>query len=130
MKVRRGLVHVQHHVEHMEMGIALLKGLCELCQRLRCPLATLCAAAAVVQVANLEDGLMEQLLLLALPDMLVIVRDLISGLFLPGVVALQRRVKQLVIDLLQILVDKDDVLPRPATVYISAAFLLVFFHSF
>ena len=62
---------------------------------------------------------MEQLLLLTLPDMLVIVLDLISGLFLPGVVDLQRRVKQLVIDPLQILVDKDDVLPRPVTVYIS-----------
>jgi hypothetical protein len=62
---------------------------------------------------------MEQLLLLTLPDMLVIVRDLISGLFLPGVVDLQRRVKQLVIDLLQILVDKDDVLPRPVAVYIG-----------
>ena len=65
MKVRRGLIHVQHHVEHIEMGIALLKGLCERCQRLRCPLAALRTAAAVIQIADLEDGLMEQLLLLA-----------------------------------------------------------------
>ena len=119
MKVRRGLVHVQHHVEHPEMGVALLKGFCELCQRLGCPPATIRAAAAVAEISDLEDGLMEQLLLLTLPDMLVIVRDLISGLFLPGVVDLQRRVKQLVIDLLQILVDKDDVLPRPVAVYIG-----------
>jgi hypothetical protein len=62
---------------------------------------------------------MEQLLLLALPDMLVVVWDLVPCLFLPGVVALQRLVKQLVIDLLQILVDKDDVLPRPVPVYIG-----------
>lgn len=87
MKVRRGLVHVQHHVEHMEMGIALLKGLCELCQCLRCPLATLCTVAAVVQVADLEDGLMEQLLLLALPDMLVVVRDLVPCFFFPALYA-------------------------------------------
>lgn len=106
-------------------GVALLKGFCELRQRLGCPPATLRAAAAVAEISDLEDGLMEQLLLLALPDMLVIVRDLISGLFLPGVVALQRRVKQLVIDLLQILVDKDDVLPRPATVYIGCCELPV-----
>lgn len=119
MKVRRGLVHMQHHVEHPEMGVALLKGFCELRQRLGCPPATLRAAAAVAEISDLEDGLMEQLLLLTLPDMLVIVRDLISGLFLPGVVDLQRRVKQLVIDLLQILVDKDDVLPRPVAVYIG-----------
>ena len=100
-------------------GVALLKGFCELRQRLGCPPATLRAAAAVAEISDLEDGLMEQLLLLTLPDMLVIVRDLISGLFLPGVVDLQRRVKQLVIDLLQILVDKDDVLPRPVAVYIG-----------
>ena len=110
---------MQHHVEHPEMGVALLKGFCELRQRLGCPPATLRAAAAVAEISDLEDGLMEQLLLLTLPDMLVIVRDLISGLFLPGVVDLQRRVKQLVIDLLQILVDKDDVLPRPVAVYIG-----------
>ena len=97
MKVRRGLVHVQHHVEHPEMGVALLKGFCELRQRLGCPPATLRAAAAVAEISDLKDGLMEQLLLLTLPDMLVIVLDLISGLFLPGVVDLQRRVKQLVI---------------------------------
>lgn len=71
MKVRRGLVHVQHHVEHPEMGVALLKGFCELRQRLGCPLAALRAAAAVAEIADLEDGLMEQLLLLALPDSLM-----------------------------------------------------------
>lgn len=53
----------------MELGIALLKGLCELCQRLRCPLTVLRAAAAVIQVSDLEDSFMEQLLLLALPVM-------------------------------------------------------------
>lgn len=76
MKVRRGLVHMQHHVEHMEMGIPLLKALCVLNQSLGCPPATLRAAAAVAEISDLEDGLMEQLLLLTLPDMLVIVRDL------------------------------------------------------
>ena len=125
MKVRRGLIHVQHHVEHIEMGVPLLKGLCELCQRLRCPLAALRTVAAVVQVADLEDGLMEQLLLLALPDMLVVVQDLIPCLFLPGVVCLQRLAEQLVIGLLQILVDENNILPRPLTVYIGGGELPV-----
>ena len=66
MKVRRGLVHMQHHVEHPEMGVALLKGFCELRQRLGCPPATLRAAAAVAEISDLEDGRMEQLLLLIL----------------------------------------------------------------
>ena len=102
MKVRRGFVHVQHHVEHMEMGIPLLKALCVLNQSLRCPLAALRTAAAVIQIADLEDGLMEQLLLLALPDMLVVVWDLIPCLFLPGVVCLQ------------CLVEDSSVMPSPA----------------
>lgn len=38
--------------------------------------------------------------------MLVVVRDLIPGLFLPCIVSLQCFVKQLVINLLQILIDK------------------------
>ena len=97
MKVRRGFVHVQHHVEHMEMGIPLLKALCVLNQSLRCPLAALRTAAAVIQIADLEDGLMEQLLLLALPDMLVVVWDLIPCLFLPGVVCLQCLVEDLMV---------------------------------
>ena len=100
MKVRRGFVHVQHHVEHMEMGIPLLKALCVLNQSLRCPLAALRTAAAVIQIADLEDGLMEQLLLLALPDMLVVVWDLIPCLFLPGVVCLQCLVEDLMVCLL------------------------------
>ena len=53
---------------------------------------------------------MEQLLLLALPDMLVVVRDLVSCLFLPGVVCLQSLAEQVIIGLLQILVDKNDIL--------------------
>lgn len=106
MKVRRGFVHVQHHVEHMEMGIPLLKALCVLNQSLRCPLAALRTAAAVIQIADLEDGLMEQLLLLALPDMLVVVWDLIPCLFLPGVVCLQCLVEDLMVDLFQIIVAK------------------------
>ena len=105
MKVRRGFVHVQHHVEHMEMGIPLLKALCVLNQSLRCPLAALRTAAAVIQIADLEDGLMEQLLLLALPDMLVVVWDLIPCLFLPGVVCLQCLVEDLMVDLFQIIVS-------------------------
>ena len=118
MKVRRGFVHVQHHVEHMEMGIPLLKALCVLNQSLRCPLAALRTAAAVIQIADLEDGLMEQLLLLALPDMLVVVWDLIPCLFLPGVVCLQCLVEDLMIDLFQIIVAKSHILLRPAPVYI------------
>lgn len=118
MKVRRGFVHVQHHVEHMEMGIPLLKALCVLNQSLRCPLAALRTAAAVIQIADLEDGLMEQLLLLALPDMLIVVWYLIPGLFLFGVVVGQGFIEKFVVHLFQILVAKDDILPRPAPVYI------------
>ena len=118
MKVRRGFVHVQHHVEHMEMGIPLLKALCVLNQSLRCPLAALRTAAAVIQIADLEDRFMEQLLLFPLADMLIVVGDLISGLFLLGVVGSQGLVEDLMVDLFQIIVAKSHILFRPAPVYI------------
>lgn len=51
--------------------------------------------------------------------MLVVVRDLIPGLFLPCIVSLQCFVKQLVINLLQILIDKYNILCRPLSVYIG-----------
>ena len=119
MKVRCGLVLVLYHVEHMEMGIALLKALCILGQHLCCPLIALRSAAAVIQVSDLEDIFMEQLLLLALPDMPIVVWDLVPCLFLPGVVCLQRLTEQIVIGLLQIIVDETNILPRPLTVYIG-----------
>ena len=58
MKVRRGLVHVQHHVEYMEVWVTLLKALCVFNQRLRRPLAALRTVAAVVQITDLKDSLM------------------------------------------------------------------------
>jgi AcrR family transcriptional regulator len=56
--------------------------------------------------------------LLALPDMLVVVWDLIPCLFLPGVVCLQCLVEDLMVDLFQIIVAKSHILLRPAPVYI------------
>ena len=61
---------------------------------------------------------MKYLLLLSLPDMLIIVCDLIPGLFLFGVVGGQGLVEDLVVDLFQIIVAVGHILLRPAPVYI------------
>ena len=118
MEVGRGLVHVQHHIEHPQMGIALLEGLRKFLESCRRPFPSRRAAAAVLQVADLEDRFMEQLLLFPLADMLIVVCDLIPGLFLFGVVGGQGFIEKLVVDLFQIVVAVGHILLRAAPVYI------------
>ena len=50
--------------------------------------------------------------------MLIVVRYLVPGLFLFGIVGGQGLVKDFVIDLFQIFVAKGHILPRPAPVYV------------
>ena len=100
------------------MGIALLEGLRKLFESGCRPFPSGGAASAVLQVADLEDCFMEQLLLFPLADMLIVVGDLIPGLFLFGIVGGQGFIEKFVVHLLQILVAKGDILPRPAPVYI------------
>ena len=115
----RGLVHVQHRIEHPQMGVALLEGLRKLLQHRSGPITVQRAASAIVLVADLEDDLMEQLLLLTLADMLIVVGYLIPGLFLLSVVRCQGFIEYQVIDLLQVLPAKGDVLGRPAPVNVG-----------
>ena len=86
MEVGRGLIHVQHHIEHPEMGIALLEGLRKFLESRCRPFPSRGAAPAVIQVADLEDRFVKYFLMLSLPDLLFIVWYLILGLFLFGVV--------------------------------------------
>ena len=50
--------------------------------------------------------------------MLIVVGDLIPGLFLFGIVGSQGLVEDLMVDLFQIIVAKSHILLRPAPVYI------------
>ena len=59
MEVRRGLVHVQHHIEHPQMGIALLEALRKFFESRCRPFPSGGAAPAVLQVADLEDRLVK-----------------------------------------------------------------------
>jgi len=101
------------------MGVALLKGFCELRQRLGCPLAALRAAAAVAEIADLEDGLMEQLLLLCSAGYARSSLGSCPLSFSSRRCSSPAPRQTAMIDLLQILVAKDDVLPRPVPVYIG-----------
>ena len=119
MDMGRGLVHVQHRIEYPQMGVALLERLRKLLQHRSGPITVQRAAAAIVLVADLEDDLMEQLLLFALADMLIVIGYLVPGLFLLGVVCSQGFIEYLMIDLFQILLAEGDVQPRPAPVDIG-----------
>ena len=50
--------------------------------------------------------------------MLIVIWYLVPGLFLFGIVGSQGFIEKFVVHLLQILVEKGDILPRPASVYI------------
>ena len=71
-----------------------------------------------VPVDDLENRFMEQLFLFTLPDMLIVVRYLISRFGFLCVVGCESFIKDHMIDLLQILVAENNVLLRPAPVYI------------
>ena len=78
MEMGRCLVHVQHHIEHPQMGVAFCKRLRKIFQSCRRPFSVRRTAPTVAHVADLEDRFMEQLFLFTLPDMLIVVRYLIS----------------------------------------------------
>ena len=112
----RGLVHVQHRIEHPQMGVALLERLRTFRQHRSGSIAVQSAASSIVLVADLKDNLMEQLLLFALTDMLIVVGNLVPGLFLPCVVRIQGFIEHMMIDLFQVLLAEGDVQSRPAPV--------------
>ena len=118
MEMGRCLVHVQHHIEHPQMGVAFCKRLRKIFQSCRRPFSVRRTAPTVAHVADLEDRFMEQLLLFPLADMLIVVCDLIPGLFLFGVVGGQGFIEKLVVDLFQIVVAVGHILLRAAPVYI------------
>ena len=119
MNMGSGLVHVQHRIEHPQVGIALLERLSKLRQHRSGSITVQRAATAIVLIADLEDDLVKQLLLFALADMLIVVGYLVPGLFLLCVVRSQGFIEHLMIDLFQILLAKGDVQPRPAPVDIG-----------
>ena len=109
-----GLLRCHRDKIDMEMGRCLGK----IFQSCRRPFSVRRTASAVDHVADLEDCFMEQLFLFALPDMLVVVRYLISCFGFLCVVGCESFIKNHVIDLLQILVVENNVLLCPAPVYI------------
>ena len=59
MEVGRGLVHMQHHIEHPQMRVALLEGRCKLFESFRRPFPSMGATPAVRQVTDLKDSLVK-----------------------------------------------------------------------
>ena len=100
------------------MGVAFCKRLRKIFQSCRRPFSVRRTAPTVAHVADLEDRFMEQLFLFTLPDMLIVVRYLISRFGFLCVVGCESFIKDHMIDLLQILVAENNVLLRPAPVYI------------
>ena len=118
MDVGRGLVHMNDRVEHPQVRVPFLKRLGKLFESCRSPFALRRLAAAVVLVADLEDDLMEKPLLLALFNVPIVVRDLISGLCFLCVVLRKGFIEKLMVDLFQIFPAQRNVLLGSGRIYI------------
>ncbi len=97
-------------IEHPQVRVPFLKRLGKLLESCRSPFTIRRLAAAVVLVADLEDDLMEKPLLLALFNVPIVVRDLISRLGFLCVVLRKGFIEKLVVDLFQIFPAQRDVL--------------------
>ena len=118
MDVRRGLVHMNDRIEHPQMWVPFLKCLGKLFESCRSPFSLRRLAAAVVLVADLEDDLMEKPLLLALFNVPIVVRDLISRLCFLCVILRKGFIEKLMVDLFQIFPAQRNVLLGSGRIYI------------
>ena len=107
MEMGRCLVHVQHHIEHPQMGACVLQKTPQNLSELPPPVLRPAYRTTVAHVADLEDRFMEQLFLFTLPDMLIVVRYLISRFRFSLRCRLRELLKDHMIDLLQILVAEN-----------------------
>ena len=105
-------------VEHPQVRVPFLKCLGKLFESCRSPFSLRRLAAAVVLVADLEDDLMEKPLLLALFNVPIVVRDLISRLCFLCVVLRKGFIEKFVVDLFQIFPAQRNVLLGSGRIYI------------
>src|SRR5574344_739937 len=113
MEMGRCLVHVQHHIEHPQMGVAFCKRLRKIFQSCRRPFSVRRTAPTVAHVADLEDRFMEQLFLFTLPDMLIVFWLLLRRPPIPTLVPCETLIQYLMINPLQILAAQTPLLLRP-----------------
>lgn len=106
-------------IEHPQMWVPFLKCLGKLFESCRSPFSLRRLAAAVVLVADLEDDLMEKPLLLALFNVPIVVRDLISRLCFLGIVLRKGFIEKLVVDLFQVFPAQRNVLLGSGRIYNS-----------
>jgi len=118
MDVGRGLVHMNDRIEHPQVRVPFLKCLGKLFESCRSPFSLRRLAAAVVLVADLEDDLMEKPLLLALFNVPIVVRDLISRLCFLCVILRKGFIEKLMVDLFQIFPAQRNVLLGSGRIYI------------
>ena len=97
-------------IEHPQVRVPFLKCLGKLFESCRSPFSLRRLAAAVVLVADLEDDLMEKPLLLALFNVPIVVRDLISRLCFLCVILRKGFIEKLMVDLFQIFPAQRNVL--------------------
>lgn len=96
-------------IEHTQVRISCLKVLGKLPKKLGCDLAYIRATGRIVLIADLENDFVIFLFLTAVSDVFVIVLDNPVITFLLGIILSKSFIKQLVIDLSDVIFDKGDV---------------------
>ena len=111
-------VHVEERSEHPQCLVTFLEALHILVQQFLCQCAVLGQDTHIIFVADLDDQLMEELFLLACPQVLIVVVDTAVLALLLGVVAVHCLVKQFVVHLLNRLIPVHDIQAATLRVYI------------
>ena len=118
VQMGRSFVHVEESPEHPQCRVPLLEALHILVQQFLCQCAILGQAPHIIFVADLDDQLMEELFLLACPQVLIVVGDTAVLALLLGIVTFHCLVKQFVVHLLNRLITVHDIQTAALRVYV------------
>ena len=118
VQMGRSFVHVEESPEHPQCRIPLLEALHILVQQFLCQCAILGQDTHIIFVADLDDQLMEELFLLACPQVLIVVVDTAVFALLLGIVTVHRLVKQFVVHFLNRFIPVYDIQAAALRVYV------------
>ena len=105
----RSFIHVEECSEHPQCRVTFLEPLHILVKQFLCQCAVLGQDAHIIFVADLDDQLMEELFLLACPQVLIVVVDTAVFALLLGIVTVHRLVKQFVVHFLNRFIPVYDI---------------------
>ena len=118
VQMGRSFIHVEECSEHPQGRVTFLEALHILVQQFLCQCAVLGQDTHIIFVADLDDQLMEELFLLACPQVFIVVVDTAVLALLLGVVAVHCLVKQFVVHFLNRFIPVHNIQAAALRVYV------------